>query len=321
VAPGYLSPRGAERLRKAAKTLAGIMTSCVLCPHRCRIDRTAGERGFCDLGVRPMIDSALPHHGEEPVLSGRGGAGTIFFSSCNMRCLYCQNWQISHHAAGKTLDSADLSRVMSGLQGRGCHNIDAVTPTPHLHGLIGALLDASREGLSIPLVYNCGGYENRDIISLLDGIVDIYLPDFKYGNGRDALDFSGVGDYVAHAAAAIGEMVRQAGDSLEVENGIAQKGVIIRHLVLPGRVENSLEVLRIIRSISTTVSLSIMSQYTPVPAVATHPVLGRRVTKEEYETVVDTALDMGFENLFVQDVSDGSLVPDFDRDHPFTWDA
>jgi len=268
-----------------------------------------------------MIDSALPHHGEEPVLSGRGGAGTIFFSSCNMRCLYCQNWQISHHAAGKTLDSADLSRVMSGLQGRGCHNIDAVTPTPHLHGLIGALLDASREGLSIPLVYNCGGYENRDIISLLDGIVDIYLPDFKYGNGRDALDFSGVGDYVAHAAAAIGEMVRQAGDSLEVENGIAQKGVIIRHLVLPGRVENSLEVLRIIRSISTTVSLSIMSQYTPVPAVATHPVLGRRVTKEEYETVVDTALDMGFENLFVQDVSDGSLVPDFDRDHPFTWDA
>ena len=319
--PGYLSLCGEEKLRKAAKTLAGIMTSCVLCPHRCRVDRTAGERGFCDLGARPMIDSALPHHGEEPVLSGRGGAGTIFFSSCNIRCIYCQNWQISHHAAGKTLEIADLSRVMSGLQSKGCHNIDAVTPTPHLQGLIEALLDASRKDLSIPLVYNCGGYENRDIISLLDGIVDIYLPDFKYGNDRDARAFSGVGDYVAHAAAAIEEMVRQAGDSLVVEDGIAHKGVIIRHLVLPGRIENSLEVLRIIRAISTTVSLSIMSQYTPVPPVANHPVLGRRVTKAEYETVVDKALDMGFENLLVQDVSNSALVPDFDRDHPFTWDA
>jgi len=319
--PAYTSLRGEGTLQKRADILAGIMRSCTLCPRRCRVDRTAGERGFCDLGDRPMIDSALAHHGEEPVLSGRGGAGTIFFSSCNMRCIYCQNYQISHRAAGETIEPPDLSRIMKDLQDKGCHNIDAVTPTPHLPGLIGALLDASENGLTIPLVYNCGGYEDRDIIGLLDGIVDIYLPDFKYGNDRDAHEFSDVGDYVLHATSSIREMVRQVGDSLETEDGIARRGVIIRHLVLPGRVENSLEVLRIIRrDISTSLSLSIMSQYTPVQAVARHPVLGRRVTKGEYERVVNSALEMGFDNIFVQGVSDRHLTPDFDRDHPFRWE-
>ena len=321
MSPAYTSLCGEGTLRKRADILAGIMKSCVLCPHRCRVDRTAGEKGFCRLGDRPMIDSALAHHGEEPVLSGHGGAGTIFFSSCNMRCIYCQNYQISHRVAGEVLGVADLSRIMTDLQDKGCHNIDAVTPTPHLPGFIGALLDASHKGLSIPLVYNCGGYENRDIIELLDGIADIYLPDFKYGNDRDAHEFSGVDDYVLHAASAIQEMVRQVGDCLEVEGGVAKRGVIIRHLVLPGRVENSLEVLAAIkRDISTSVSLSIMSQYTPVQAVAGHPVLGRRVTKGEYEIVVNSALDMGFDNIFAQDVSDRHLTPDFDRDNPFRWE-
>jgi putative pyruvate formate lyase activating enzyme len=268
-----------------------------------------------------MVDSALPHHGEEPVLSGHGGAGTVFFSSCNMQCVYCQNWQISHRAAGKTLTSSELSRIMRTLQDQGCHNIDAVTPTPHLPGIISALLDASQHGLSIPLVYNCGGYENPDIIGLLSGIVDIYLPDFKYGNDQDAISFSGVDDYVRHAATALREMVRQVGDTLEIENGLAMRGIIIRHLVIPGKVESSLEVLKIIKGISTSLSLSLMSQYTPVPAVAKHPILGRRVTTEEYETVVNTAIEMGFDNLFVQGVSDRHLAPDFDRDYPFRWDA
>lgn len=320
MSPGYRIPCGEGTARKRADILSGILKSCVLCPRKCRVDRTAGEKGFCRLGGRPMIDSALPHHGEEPVLSGSGGAGTIFFSSCNMRCVYCQNWQISHRTAGDLLEPSDLSHIMTDLQARGCHNIDAVTPTPHLPGLIGAFIDASERGLSIPLVYNCGGYENREIIELLDGIADIYLPDFKYGNDRDAHAFSGVDDYVIHATSAVREMVRQVGDRLEVADGIAKRGVIIRHLVLPGRVENSLEVLGIIRGISTSVSLSIMSQYTPVRSVADHPVLGRRVTKEEYETVVNRALDMGFDNLFVQGVSDRHLAPDFDRDDPFRWD-
>ena len=318
--PGYLNPGREDTLRKTADTLAGVLKSCVLCPHRCRVDRTVGERGFCNLGALPMVDSALPHHGEEPVLSGHGGAGTIFFSSCNMRCIYCQNWQISHHVTGKNLGPSELSRIMRDLQEQGCHNIDAVTPTPHLPGIIAALLDASRYGLSIPLVYNCGGYENPDIIRLLDGITDIYLPDLKYGNDHDAQAFSGVDDYVRHADAALREMVRQVGESLETENGIATRGVIIRHLVLPGRVENSLQVLKIIKGISPSLSLSLMSQYTPVQPVARHPLLGRRVTKEEYETVVNTAIEMGFDNLFVQGVNDRHLAPDFDRDAPFQWE-
>jgi len=320
VYPGYLNLHREGTLQKTADTLTGILKSCVLCARRCRVDRTAGERGFCNLGDLPMVDSALAHHGEEPVLSGSGGAGTVFFSSCNMRCIYCQNWQISHRAAGEEMGFEDLSRIMRDLQDRGCHNIDAVTPTPHLPGLIGSLPDACEKGLSIPLVYNCGGYENRDIIRLLDGIVDIYLPDFKYGNDKDARAFSGADGYVSHAAAALREMVRQVGDCLEVADGIATRGVIIRHLVLPGRVEGSLEVLKIIRGISTSLSLSIMSQYTPVRAVAGHPLLGRRVTGEEYEAVVNGALDMGFGNLFVQGVSDRHLTPDFDRENPFRWD-
>ncbi|MBW2599357.1 MAG: radical SAM protein [Deltaproteobacteria bacterium] len=317
--PGYRSLCGEGLLKKRSDILAGIMKGCVLCPRKCRVDRTAGERGFCDLGGRIMIDSALAHHGEEPVLSGRYGAGTIFFSSCNMRCIYCQNYQISHKAAGRTLDPAELSRIMIDLQDRGCHNIDAVTPTPHLSGFVDALLCACENGLSIPLVYNCGGYENADIIRLLDGIVDIYLPDFKYGNDRDAYEFSGVSDYFSHAVSAIKEMVRQVGDCLEIEGGIAKRGVLIRHLVLPGRVENSIEVLETIkRCMSTSVSLSIMSQYTPIRAVADHPLLGRRVTKGEYETVVNKALDMGFDNIFIQDVNNYQLTPDFDREIPFS---
>jgi putative pyruvate formate lyase activating enzyme len=320
VYPGYLNLHREGTLQKTADTLAGILKRCVLCARRCRVDRTGGEKGFCNLGTLPMVDSALPHHGEEPVLSGHGGAGTVFFSSCNMRCIYCQNWKISHRAAGKVLDHTGLSRIMTDLQDRGCHNIDAVTPTPHLPGLIGALPDACEKGLAIPLVYNCGGHENPDIIRLLDGIVDIYLPDFKYGNDRDAHAFSGADDYVPHATAALREMVRQVGDFLEVEDGIAKRGVIVRHLVLPGRVQGSLEVLEIIRGISPSVSLSIMSQYTPIRDVADHPLLGRRVTREEYETVVNHALDLGFDNLFVQEVSDHHLTPDFDRDTPFRWE-
>ncbi len=318
VTPSYRNPRKDHLLEKTEKILSGIMKNCVLCPHRCRVDRTAGFKGLCGLGVLPMINRALPHHGEEPVLSGSCGAGTVFFSSCNMRCIYCQNYQISHGSEGDEISPASLSDVIVGLQNQGCHNIDAVTPTPHLAGIIAALKDASKKGLSIPLVYNCGGYENSDIIKLLDGIVDVYLPDFKYGNDRHAFAFSGVSDYVLNASASVREMVRQVGDSLEVEDGIALRGMIIRHLVLPGGVANSLHVLRLIRDISVEISLSIMSQYTPTRAVAEDPLLGRRVTRDEYETVVNAALDMGFDNIFVQEVSEEQLTPDFDREDPFS---
>ncbi len=210
---------------------------------------------------------------------------------------------------------------MISLQTSGCHNIEPVTPTPHLSALMAALSRARAGGLHIPLVYNCGGYENPDIIRLLEGMVEIYLPDFKYGCPEAAGAMSGAADYTEFAEASIIEMARQVGDGLELENGIARRGLIIRHLVLPGMTDNSIKVLKLIKkNISTNVHISIMSQYTPIPAVKDHPILGRRITKEEYDLVVEQAMDMGFENIFSQEVDNRQLTPDFQSDRPFEWE-
>ncbi len=296
------------------------MKGCTLCPRKCSVDRTAGEKGFCGLSDDIIVKSALPHHGEEPPISGTHGAGTIFFSSCNLRCVYCQNYQISHGTPGERTDSLGLARMMLSLQEQRCHNIEPVTPTPQLHGIMEALLIARRKGLKLPLVYNCSGYENPDIIRILEGVVDIYLPDFKYADEQDAFRLSGVKDYSRYAVESIKEMVRQVGDTLEEDGRIASKGLIIRHLILPGKISNSIEVLQLIKMhISTSVPLSLMSQYTPVPPVKDDPLLGRRITREEYEWVVNAALDMGFETIFAQDVDETALSPDFEKDLPFSW--
>ncbi len=303
------------------KPLKSLLESCALCPRRCRVNRLRGETGFCLVSDRAVVHSVLPHHGEEPPLSGENGAGTIFLSSCNLRCSYCQNRQISHFLSGEAVDADELASMMLGLAGLKCHNIEPVTPTPHLPFLIEALALAAEKGLALPFVYNCGGYESPEVIRLLDGIVDIYLPDFKYGNGEDAFAFSGIRDYPEFASASLREMVRQCGDELVMERGVAKRGIIVRHLVLPGRIENSREVLRSIkREGSTAVPLSIMSQYTPTAAVRNHPLLGRRISRDEYEAVVEYALDLGFTTLFTQEVDDRDLVPDFDREEPFQFE-
>ena len=295
---------------------------CVLCPQMCRVDRTAGEKGFCRLGAGMVMNSALPHHGEEPPLSGRCGAGTIFFSSCNMRCVYCQNYQISHSPGGRTVSDEELAGVMLELESLGCHNIEPVTPTPHLPGIMAAFLRARERGLRLPLVFNCGGYEREKIVRLLAGMVDIYLPDFKYGIVETGRRFSAAADYPRQALASLREMVRQVGDGLEVEDGIARRGVLVRHLVLPGSTDNSIAVLRMIREgISRVVPLSLMAQYTPIATVSGHPLLSRRVSRAEYERVVNAALDLGFEELTTQEVDDRELVPDFGRRRPFAWDG
>jgi putative pyruvate formate lyase activating enzyme len=309
----------AQSVENVAK-LKAMLKKCVLCPRKCLVDRTHGERGFCGLGADVVMDCAIAHYGEEPPLSGTRGAGTIFFSSCNLRCVYCQNYQISHDTSGEHMDSAALARVMLSLQERRCHNVEPVTPTHQTPQIMEALLMAREKGLKIPFVYNCGGYEDSEVVKLLDGMVDIYLPDFKYGTEEDGWLFSEAKDYPVYALDSILEMVRQVGDELEMEGGVARKGVLIRHLILPGRQENSFEVLRLIKeNISTRVSLSIMSQYTPIPAVAGHPLLGHRITRKEYERVINYAVDMGFENIFAQEVSDRHLTPDFARDDPFDW--
>jgi putative pyruvate formate lyase activating enzyme len=298
-----------------------ILKYCVLCPRRCGADRTAGEVGFCGLPGHLVVDCALPHLGEEPPLSGRYGSGTIFFSSCNLRCVFCQNHQISHSTAGKTITPAGLARMMLALQDERCHNINAVTPTPQMPLVIEGLRLARKQGLTVPFVYNCGGYEDPDIIRRLAGDVDIYLPDFKYGSDETAHLLSGVGDYVAFTVAALEEMARQVGEGLHLDDDIATGGLLIRHLVLPGLVENSIAALDLIRShLSPEVALSIMSQYTPIPAVKHHPLLGRRVTRQEYQVVVDYALALGFENLYLQEVNERHLSPDFGQEKPFSWE-
>ena len=300
--------------------LKEIMHCCILCPRKCAVDRTKGQKGFCNLGDRIVVSSALPHHGEEPPLSGRHGAGTIFLSSCNLKCIYCQNYQISHKNDGEHMDSEGLACLMLTLQEKGCHNIEPVTPTPQLPLIMEAFMIARQRGLKLPLVYNCGGYENPDMIKLLDGMVDIYLPDFKYGNGKAALYFTGPKDYPKYALESIRTMAGQVGDILEGDGGIATRGLLIRHLVLPGEIANSIEVLSLIkRHISTSVPLSLMAQYTPVPAVKDHPTLSRRITGKEYEEVINRALDMGFETIFTQEVDERALAPDFDRELPFEW--
>ena len=308
-----LSPRNIHQLKE-------ILENCTLCPRKCGVNRRAGELGFCRLSDDVVMNRALAHYGEEPPFSGTRGAGTVFLSSCNLKCIYCQNYQISHEVSGERMDSDGLSCVMLALQEKSCHNIEPVTPTPHIPRIMEALLIARRRGLHLPLVYNCGSYENPEVLKLLEGMVDIYLPDFKYGSENDALVLSGAKDYPWYAVESIKEMVRQAGDSLCEDNGIAKKGILIRHLILPGFISNSLEVLRLIKEhVSVSVTLSIMSQYTPIPSVKNHPHLGRRITRGEYERVINHALDMGFENIFTQDVDERALTPDFEQKEPFNW--
>jgi len=298
--------------------LKELYKDCVLCPRACHVNRAQGDSGYCRLPAKIIMDCALAHSGEEPPLSGKNGAGTIFLSSCNLRCIYCQNCQISHSAAGRELDPAQMAAVMLDLQKQGCHNIEPVTPTPQVPLIMEALLLARGRGLKIPFVYNCGGYEDPQIINMLDQVVDVYLPDFKYGLEEDAVLFSQAPGYPLFALDSLHEMVRQVGDDLVLENGVASRGIIVRHLVLPGRLENSKEVLRLIKKeISTTVPISLMSQYTPTAKVRIHPVLGRRITRDEYDQILDYALHLGFENLFVQEVSDQELTPDFSRNNPF----
>ncbi len=312
---------GAETIsRRNIDRLKGILKSCTLCPRKCLVDRTRGELGFCRLTDGVKLSHALPHYGEEPPISGTRGAGTIFLSSCNLKCIYCQNYQLSHDNSGELTDAHGLSAIMLALEKKNCHNIEPVTPTPQIPQVMEALLLARQRGLLLPLVYNCGGYENPEVLKIMEGMVDIYLPDFKYGTEHDALALSGVKDYAAHALPSIKEMVRQVGVELLMEEGVAKRGVLIRHLVIPGFISNSLEVLGLIKThVSLSVPLSIMSQYTPMPSVANHPRLGKRVTREEYELVVNHALDMGFETIFTQDVDGKTLVPDFRKKLPFDW--
>src|SRR3990172_3517195 len=232
--PSYIKLYETGELQKRIDALNMILEDCHLCPRNCRVNRFKGEKGVCRVGSLPMVSSFHAHFGEEKPLVGRYGSGTIFLTYCNLKCLFCQNYDISHLGEGREVSLEEIGDMMISLMRQGCHNINFVTPTHQTAQIVSALPYAIERGLGIPLVYNCGGYEFLETIKLLDGIFDIYMPDFKYGSNEAAMKYSGARDYVERAKESIKEMHRQAGDLVLDKNGIAEKGLIIRHLVLPG---------------------------------------------------------------------------------------
>ncbi len=257
--------------------------NCTLCPRACGVDRTGGGLGFCAMPGKARVAKIMRHYWEEPILAGPGGSGAIFFSGCTLGCLYCQNEAISRGKVGQEMDAAQLRIAMEDLISQGAENIDLVTPTHFLPDILPAL----QPKLPVPVVYNCGGYERPETLRALEGLVDIYLPDLKYASGALAGELSQAGDYFSVATAALREMVRQTGPYV-LEGNKLKRGVLVRHLILPGQVENSLRVLDYLGETfpKGTVLVSLMRQYTPMPRVMDHPDLSRTVTQEEYDAVL-----------------------------------
>lgn len=293
----YLGLSGGEFGRKA-EAASEMLRSCSLCPRVCGVDRTKGEKGFCRTLDRPIVSSFGPHFGEERPLVGRFGSGTIFFTYCNLGCIFCQNWGISHMGEGGEVSFKRLAGIMLELQGMGCHNINLVTPTHQMPMILQSLLIAREGGLSLPLVYNTGGYDALDALGVLDGIVDIYMPDLKYSAIEPAKKYSKAGDYPEAAKAAIREMHRQVGD-LEIDDrGIARRGLLVRHLVLPGGLAGTAEAVRFIaEEVSKDTYINIMNQYHPCFKAFEHPPLDRRITAGEYEEAVKLALGAGLRRI------------------------
>ena len=303
-APSYLGLLKTGELARRAAEARECLSSCTLCPRQCRVDRLHGEVGFCRSGSLPKVASFGPHFGEEPELVGRHGSGTIFFSSCTMRCEFCQNYEISQCGAGREITCDDLARIMLALQDDGCHNINLVSPTHFVPPIIAALQTAAGEGLALPLVYNTGGYDCASTLRLLDGIVDIYMPDAKYGDDETALKLSHAPHYTRYMQEAIREMHRQTGDLVVDGEGIAVRGLIIRHLVLPDGLAGSREVFRFIaQEVSKESYVNVMAQYRPEWHAAEGECglpesLGRRITKAEYDEALREAEKAGLHRGF-----------------------
>ncbi len=295
--PAYLELHGTGELAVRAERARAMLDRCRLCPRECRTRRLAGETGVCGVLDRAVVASAFPHFGEEAPLVGRSGSGTIFFSGCNLRCIFCQNHEISQGGEGAITSAEELAEMMLALQRVRCHNINLVTPTHQVPQILTALLLAVSAGLAIPLVYNCGGYESVETLRLLDGVVDIYMPDFKYGGAAAAKWSSLVEDYPAVARAAIREMHRQVGDLALDARGIARRGLLVRHLVLPEGLAGTAEVMAFLAALSPDTYVNVMGQYAPRHLAYTEPRLARRCDRRELEAAVATARAAGLHRL------------------------
>lgn len=315
------------------------MADCTLCPRMCHADRrnrdgqhaeafNAGHSeedgrhavlrqraGFCGMSAEIYAARAALHFWEEPCISGKSGSGTVFFSGCNLRCVYCQNREISRGEAGKAISAERLRDIFLSLESKGAANINLVTPTHYVPQIVRALELAKEAGMKLPVVYNSSGYERVETLRLLEGLVDIYLPDMKYSRSESAARYSGAPDYPERVKEALAEMVRQTGSvAFSEETGMLKRGVVVRHLVLPGHVKEAGEIIRyLVNSFGDRIYISIMNQYTPCTELADYPELDRKVTKREYERVLQEALDAGVENGFFQEggTAKESFIPPF----------
>lgn len=297
--PSYLKLHEKGELSKRVERLSSIYENCHLCPRDCRVNRTEGQVGKCQASSRVKISSAAPHFGEEAPLVGQRGSGTIFFSNCGLRCVYCQNYKISLEGEGVEISDRRLAEVMIKVQKMGCHNINLVTPTHYVPNIVSALKIAIPMGLSIPLVYNTGGYEKLETLQLLDGIVDIYLPDCKYMDPEYAAKYSdGAYNYPHYAKIALKEMYRQVGDLKLNDRGIAVRGLIVRHLVLPNRIAGTEKFLKFVaKNLSKATYLNIMRQYRPEYKAFDYPKIARRLKRSEYSEAIGWAKKYGFFRL------------------------
>jgi putative pyruvate formate lyase activating enzyme len=296
---------------KHAETLEFLdanLESCRLCPRQCGVNRLKGELGYCKAGTHVRVSSIGLHRGEEPPISGTSGSGTIFFSNCNMSCAYCQNYPISQMAHGNTIEHDELASAMLGLQSRGAHNINLVTPTQHLPGIAKAIIKAREQGLRIPIVYNTSGYESVRTVKMLEGIVQIYLADMRYSDSEAAGRYSDAPDYPHYNRLAIREMLDSTG-LLECSDSLGMRGLIIRHLVLPGGIAGTESTFEFIsREVSPLVHVSLMCQYFPANRAHSIPELSRKITEAEYREAIDLLERFGLENGWVQDL-DGESQP------------
>lgn len=291
-----------------------MYTSCTLCPRNCHVNRTAGQTGFCGMPDRIQVARASLHMWEEPCISGTHGSGTVFFTGCNLKCVFCQNHTIALGQKGKSVSIERLAELFLMLQHKGAHNINLVTPSHYIPGIAQSLRLAKQQGLTIPIVYNTSGYDSVESLTLLNGLIDIYLPDFKYVSDYLSKRYSHAANYFQIASQSLAEMYRQVGDPV-FKNDMIQRGIIVRHLVLPGCIEDSKSVIRYLyETYGDHIFISIMNQYTPLPHVAAYPEINRKLTEAEYDEVVDFAIDLGVEQGFIQEgnTAEESFIPEFD---------
>lgn len=292
-----------------------LLENCSLCPRNCQVNRIEKQSGFCGEDYEIRLARAALHFYEEPVISGVSGSGTVFFSGCNLRCIYCQNREIALGDKGLPVSIHRLVEIFFELKEKGACNINLVTPSHFIPQIAQAISMAKEQGFNLPFVYNTSSYEYAESLKQLEGLIDIYLPDFKYMDPQKALDYSHASDYPQIAKAAIAEMFRQVGDPVfDSENGLMKKGVIVRHMVLPGATKNSKEIVKYLyETYKNTIYISVMNQYTPIMEFKDYPELSRKVTRREYNKVIDYCLELGITNAFIQegDTAKESFIPPF----------